>query len=126
MPWNWHCAHHETYAADFRATLALCRQRQVAVQTIKSLARGPWAAGVDRNHTTWYQPLEDPADIRVAVHWLLAQPHLFLNTVGDVGLLPAVLKAAAELGDAARTKAPDDAVMAAFGQRAGLASIFGL
>ncbi len=126
MPWNWHCAHHETYAADFRATLALCQQRKVAVQTIKSLARGPWAAGADRNHTTWYQPLEDPADIRVAVHWILAQPDIFLNTVGDVGLLPAVLEAAADLGAAASEPAPADAVMATFSKRAGLASIFGL
>jgi aryl-alcohol dehydrogenase-like predicted oxidoreductase len=125
MPWNWHCAHHETYAADFEATVALCAQRGVAVQTIKSLARGPWAAGVLRNHTTWYQPLEDPADIRLAVHWLLARPGIFLNTVGDVELLPAVLRAAAELGGASEPP-PADAVMATFGQRAGLASIFGL
>jgi aryl-alcohol dehydrogenase-like predicted oxidoreductase len=122
LPWNWHCAHHETYAADFEATVALCEQRRVAVQTIKSLARGPWAAGVDRNHTTWYEPLEDPDDIRLAVHWVLARPGIFLNSVGDVELLPHVLEAAAELGG----EMPGEAAMASFGQRAGLASIFGL
>ena len=126
MPWNWHCAHHETYAADFEATVALCAQRRVAVQTIKALARGAWAAGADRNHTTWYQPLENPDDIRLAVHWVLARPGIFLNSVGDVGLLPHVLKAAAELGDGAREGVPSEAVMASFGKRAGLSSIFGL
>lgn len=126
LPWNWHCAHHETYAADFQATLALAQERGIAVQTIKSLARGPWATGADRNHTTWYQPLEDPADIRLAVRWLLAQPGIFLNSVGDVELLPHVLKAAAELGDTAREALPGDALMARFSERAGLASIFGL
>ena len=126
MPWNWHCAHHETYAADFEATVALCEQRRVAVQTIKALARGPWAAGVDRNHTTWYQPLEDPDDIRLAVHWVLARPGIFLNSVGDVELLPQVLKAAAELGAGASEGVPSEAAMASFGHRAGLASIFGL
>jgi aryl-alcohol dehydrogenase-like predicted oxidoreductase len=125
MPWNWHCAQHETYAADFEETLALCQQRRVAVQTIKSLARGPWAAGTERNHSTWYQPLEDPADIRVAVHWVLARPGIFLNSVGDVGLLPHVLRAAAELG-ADQEPAPGEAIMAGLGRRAGLASIFGL
>ena len=50
--------------ADFEGTVALCAQRNVAVQTIKALARGPWAAGTDRNRETWYQPLEDEADIR--------------------------------------------------------------
>ncbi len=123
LPWNWFCAHHETYAADFEATVALCVERQVAVQTIKALARGPWAAGVEPGRTTWYQPLEDEEEIRLAVHWVLARPGIFLNSVGDVGLLPAVLRAADELGAAAL---PSDEVMAGLSQRAGLASIFGL
>ena len=123
LPWNWFCAHHETYAADFEATVALCTERQVAVQTIKALARGPWAAGVERSRTTWYQPLEDEEEIRTAVHWVLARPGIFLNSVGDVGLLPAVLRAADELGAA---PAASDEVMAGLSQRAGLASIFGL
>jgi aryl-alcohol dehydrogenase-like predicted oxidoreductase len=126
LPWNWHCAQHPTYAADFRATLALARERGIAVQTIKSLARGPWAAGAQRNHTTWYQPLEDPAEIRLAVHWLLADPGIFLNSVGDVELLPHVLEAAAELDEAPREALPGDPAMARFAERAGLASIFGL
>jgi aryl-alcohol dehydrogenase-like predicted oxidoreductase len=121
MPWNWLCAHHSTYAAEFEATVGLCEQRNVAVQTIKALARGPWAAGAARNRETWYQPLEDAADIRAAVHWVLARPRLFLNSVGDVDLLPLVLQAADELGPA-----PQDAAMAKLNKRAGLSSIFGL
>ena len=121
MPWNWFAARHETYAEDFAATRALCRTRDLAVQTIKALARGPWAAGAARDRTTWYQPLDDEADIRQAVHWVLAEPDLFLNSVGDVGLLPAVLRAADALGPA-----PGDAAMADLSERTGLASIFGL
>lgn len=121
MPWNWFAAHHETYGPDFEATAALCAERKVAVQTIKSIARGPWAAGAVRNHTTWYQPLEQEEDIRRAVHWVLARPGIFLNSVGDVELLPAVLRAADELG-----AAPSDAVMAKLSDSAGLTSIFGL
>jgi aryl-alcohol dehydrogenase-like predicted oxidoreductase len=121
MPWNWHCAHHPTYAADFETTAALCEQRNVAVQTIKALARGPWAAGAVHNRDTWYQPLEDEAQIRDAVHWVLARPKFFLNSVGDVSLLPLVLQAADELGPP-----PDEAAMAKLGEGAGLASIFGL
>ena len=121
MPWNWFCAQNPTYAADFEATLALCEARGVAVQTIKAIARGPWAAGALRNRATWYQPLEDEAEIRDAVRWVLARPGIFLNSVGDVGLLPAVLRAADE-----RAEAPPDAAMARLGERAGLASIFGL
>jgi aryl-alcohol dehydrogenase-like predicted oxidoreductase len=121
LPWNWHCAHHETYAADFEATLKLCVERDVAVQTIKSIARGPWAAGVTRNRTTWYQPLEDEGAIRAAVRWVLGRPGIFLDSVGDVGLLPAVLRAAAS-----EAPVPDDAAMAKLAERAGLATIFGI
>lgn len=121
MPWNWFAAQHATYAADFAATRALCRRRNVAVQTIKAVARGPWAAGAPRDRATWYQPLENEADIRQAVHWVLAEPELFLNSVGDVGLLPAVLRAADQLGPA-----PADAAMAGLSERTGLSSIFGL
>jgi aryl-alcohol dehydrogenase-like predicted oxidoreductase len=121
MPWNWFAARHETYGPDFEATAALCAERNVAIQTIKAIARGPWAAGAARNRTTWYQPLEDEAEIRQAVHWVLARPGIFLNSVGDVDLLPAVLRAAAELG-----AAPSDAVMSKLNQSAGLSSIFGL
>lgn len=121
MPWNWVAAHHRTYAADFEATVAACKAKNVAVQTIKSLARGPWQAGASRNRTTWYQPLEGEDDIRMAVHWVLSRPDLFLNSVGDVGLLPSVLRAASEM-----ITLPDDAAMAAQSERTGLASIFGL
>lgn len=45
-------------------------------------------------HATWYAPLEDQADIDLAVHWVLGRPEMFLNTVGDIYLLPRVLDAA--------------------------------
>jgi aryl-alcohol dehydrogenase-like predicted oxidoreductase len=125
LPWNWHCARHRTYAPDFEATVALAQSRNAAVQTIKAVARGPWAAGVTRDHATWYQPLEAEDDIRTAVHWLLARPGIFLNSIGDVGLLPAVLRAADELRDG-RGDLPSDAVMARLSERTGMASIFGI
>lgn len=121
MPWNWHAAHHQTYADDFEVTAAMCAERNVAVQTIKAIARGPWAAGAKRDHSTWYEPLEDEEDIRTAVHWTLGRPGIFLNSAGDVDLLPAVLRAADDLADP-----PGDDVMAGLSERAGLSSIFGL
>ena len=121
MPWNWHVAHHETYGRDFEETAKMCAARTVAVQTIKAIARGPWAAGVKRNHNTWYQPLENEEDIQAAVHWVLGRPGIFLNSVGDVDLLPAVLRAADHL-----TAPPGDDFMAGLSDRIGLSSIFGL
>jgi predicted aldo/keto reductase-like oxidoreductase len=123
MPWNWYAAKHEAYAPDFAATRAICKKRNIAVQTIKAIARGPWAAGATRDHSTWYQPLENELDIRNAMHWVLSEPEVFLNSAGDVGLLPSVLRAAQEHGS---ESAPNDAVMADLSERTGLASIFGI
>lgn len=121
LPWNWFASQHATYAADFERTAKLARERGVAVQTIKAVARGPWAAGAEKNRATWYQPLEAMDDIRAAVHWVLARPGLFLLSPGDVGILPLVLNAASE-----PIAPPAPALMAALGARAGLSSIFGL
>jgi aryl-alcohol dehydrogenase-like predicted oxidoreductase len=121
MPWNWVAARHPTYAADFERTAALAEERGAAIQTIKGIARGPWAAGVTRDRTTWYQPLEGMDDIRPSVHWVLSRPGVFLCSAGDVGLLPLVLEAACE-----KISRPDDAEMAALSDRTGLSSIFGL
>jgi aryl-alcohol dehydrogenase-like predicted oxidoreductase len=121
LPWNWHFASHESYPAELEALLAVCRERDVAVQTIKAVARGPWPAGAAKSRTTWYQPLEDPGDIAQAVRWVLARPGIFLNSVGDVDLLPHVLEAAATAGPT-----PSDDDMRHLEQRAGLVSIFGI
>ena len=50
----------EPYASDFGRVLATCNERNVAVQTIKGIARGPWGS---KEHTssTWYEPLVDQA-----------------------------------------------------------------
>jgi aryl-alcohol dehydrogenase-like predicted oxidoreductase len=93
MPYNYLMHLNERYRNEFEEVVRICRERNVAVQTIKSLARGPWAI-TPQNRNTWYQALEDQDDIDRAVHWILGHPNVFLNTVGDVTLLPKVLDAA--------------------------------
>ena len=121
MPWNWFAANHPYYRPDFDETLAYCRKNGVAVQTIKAIARGPWAAGAIEDQNTWYQPLTDEAAIRKAIHWVLAEPDIFLNSVGDVDILPMVLKAANEL-----TRKPSNMAMDKLAEEQGLVSIFGI
>jgi hypothetical protein len=93
------------YAADVEALLKVCRERNVAVQTIKGITRAPWG---DRPHTanTWYEPLTDQADIDKAVHWILGNPITFLNTAAEISLLPKVLDAVSRF-----TTRPTDAEM---------------
>jgi len=93
------------YAAAFEQVAAVSAERNVAVVTIKSIARRPWW-GRERTRATWYEPFEEQADIDAAVHWVLARPGIFLATVGDIRLLPKVLDAASHF-----SSAPDDATM---------------
>ena len=93
LPYNYIIMQNPKYANEFETLLTLCHERKVAVQTIKSIARGLWG---DRLPTriTWYEPLEEQKSIDKMVHWVLGRPEIFLNTVGDVNLLPKVLDAA--------------------------------
>jgi hypothetical protein len=100
------------YAENFEALVKTCAERKVAVQTIKSIALRPWL-GKKHTRTTWYQPLEAQADIDLAVWWVLGRPGMFLNTAGDVDLLPLVLDAAERF-----EKRPADAQMVAMLDRA--------
>lgn len=81
------------YAENFEALAATCAERDVAIQTIKSIARSPWL-GRERTNTTWYQPLTEQADIDLALWWAMGRPDVFVNSVGDVNLLPLFLDAA--------------------------------
>ena len=94
------------YAETFERLAAICAERNVALQTIKSLASKPWEG---REHTaaTWYEPLREQADIDLATHWVLGDPRVFLITTGDVEILPKLLDAAARF-----EARPTDAEMA--------------
>ena len=81
------------YAENFEALAATCAERDVAIQTIKSIARSPWL-GRERTNTTWYQPLTEQADIDLALWWAMGRPDVFVNSAGDVNLLPLFLDAA--------------------------------
>ena len=99
LPYNYPMTQNSQYAADFEALLRYAQEHNVAVQTIKSITRGPWG---DHEHTrsTWYQPLEDQSEIDTAVAFVLSRPGIFLNTVGDIHVLPRVLDAASRVGEA--------------------------
>jgi len=97
LPYNFALMEDERYAAQFDELLALCEERGIAVQTIKSLSKGRWP-GEDHHSAPWYEPLTDPEEIADAVAWTLARPGIFLDTVSDLDLLPHVLAAAAAPG----------------------------
>jgi len=93
LPYNFVTMQLPYYAENFEALARTCAERRVAMQTIKSIAARPWL-GRNHTHTTWYEPLEAQADIDPAVWWVLSRPGVFLNTVGDIDVLPKMLDAA--------------------------------
>jgi aryl-alcohol dehydrogenase-like predicted oxidoreductase len=93
LPWNYSLSLNESYSRDFSSLAGTCREKGIAIQTIKSIARGSWGT-MGRTRATWYRPLEEPADIDRAVWWIMGQKDLFLCSPGDLDLLPLFLDAA--------------------------------
>ena len=120
LPYNVFFAQNERYRQAFDEVLTIARERNVAVQVIKSIARGPWAT-TDRTHTTWYQPLEAQPDIDRAVHWAMGIPGIHLNSAGDLGLLPRFLDAASRF-----QRRPPDTEMTGMAEATRMTSLFGL
>ena len=108
----------DRYAAGVEGLLEVCAEREIAVQTIKSLSKGRWRT---EEHTAapWYEPLTDRAAIHTAVSWTLGTPGIFLNTVSDIALLPMVLEAAAAPG-----MRPSDEQMDALVAEQGITALF--
>jgi aryl-alcohol dehydrogenase-like predicted oxidoreductase len=117
LPYNFMLMQNPAYAAEFEEVLAICQQRNVAVQTIKSIARGAWNG--ERTAATWYEPLTEQASIDKAVHWVLGRPGVFLNSVGDIHLLPKVLDAASRY----QTRPSDDEMQLEM-ERTGITPLF--
>jgi len=107
LPYNYTTLQSAYYAENFNGLVETCKQRNVAVQTIKSIAYKPWS-GAQHTHSTWYAPLEEQQDIDRAVHWVLSRPGIFLNTVGDIHLLPKVLDAASRFNEGAPGPSEDE------------------
>lgn len=111
LPYNYMLMQNPQYAADFEALAKVCQQKNVAMQLIKTLQRRPWG---ERPHTasTWYEPFTEPKFVELAAHWALGRAGTFLNTAGDIHVLPLILEAASRF-----EKAPSEVEMQAMLQQ---------
>ena len=94
LPYNYLQMQKPRYADDFNELVEMCRRRNVAVQTTKSIVRRPWSNRVQTYNTYFYEPLGTQDGIDKSVHWSLGLQDSFLITVGDMRLLPKMLDAA--------------------------------
>jgi aryl-alcohol dehydrogenase-like predicted oxidoreductase len=93
LPYNRITMRLPYYEENFEALAATCAERDIAIQTIKSIARRPWL-GRERTASTWYEPMTEQGDIDLALWWAMGRPGIFLNSTGDVDVLPRFLDAA--------------------------------
>jgi aryl-alcohol dehydrogenase-like predicted oxidoreductase len=93
LPYSYIMMQDPHYAASFEKVSEVCAERNVAMLTIKSIARRPWW-GRERTRATWYEPFQEQSDIDSAVHWVLGRPGIFVASPGDIHLMPKALDAA--------------------------------
>ncbi len=87
------------YLTDVDRLRATCRDRGVAVQTIKAIARRRWRDDDPSKKFSWYEPLRDPPAIERAMRFVLANDDLFFNTSSDATLLATALEIGRRLED---------------------------
>ena len=120
LPYNLPMMQNEEYAAGFEKLASICAERDVPIQTIKAIARR-LRRDESKAYSTWYEPLQSQGEIDPAVHWVLARPDVFLNSVGDVNIAPRIFDAAERFD---RTSAPSDEEMHRLVAEAGLEPLF--
>jgi aryl-alcohol dehydrogenase-like predicted oxidoreductase len=94
LPCNYLMMQIPQYRENFARLVKICREKDIAVQTIKAAARGLWG-DKSRNNITWYEPLNDQNSINNAVHWVMGHTDAFLISTGDIEVLPKFLEAVA-------------------------------
>ena len=119
LPCNYCQMQIASYAADFGRLVEICRQRNVAVQTTKAIARGPIGKRPGKYNTYFYEPLETDEAIEKSVHWAMGLPDSFVITAGDMQFVPKTLQSAQRF-----EKRPSDAEMSLLVDEFGIQQVF--
>ena len=119
LPYNYLQLQEDRYRSEFEALYALCTEKGVAMQTIKSIALRRWRADDPEKRFSWYRPINEAEPMKRAIDYVLSRPDLFLNTSSDASLLEMLLSLSAE-----PVAAPDDVAMAADAQSMGVEPLF--
>lgn len=93
LPYNFALLQDGGYRRDVDALLEVCAARNVAAQTIKSIARRRWQED-DGPRYSWYEPIRDQGAMQRAVRFVLANDQLFLNSSSDATTLRPLLEVA--------------------------------
>ena len=119
LPYNYSMLQNPEYRQGFEKLASICKEKGVALQAIKTIAKGPKQEASGNRFATWYEPLSKPEDISFAIHWALSTDQIFINTAGDIHLLPLILEAFSSFGDKI-----SDEKMKAFTDKNGVTPLF--
>lgn len=96
-PWNYVLSTDEGYGRDFEALVEEVGRQDAGLMTIKTVSRRNWPHGdplAGQRRATWYEPFEEQEYLDAAVSFALAREEITgIPTVGDVGLLGAMIEA---------------------------------
>jgi len=119
LPYNYCQMQIASYAADFGELIGVCRQRNVAVQTTKAIARRPIGKRPRKYNTYFYEPLESDKAIEKSVHWAMGLRDSFVITAGDMQFIPRMLQSAERF-----EQRPSDAEMSLLVNEFGIQQVF--
>jgi hypothetical protein len=100
FPVNATVAAHDDDAHAFPELARELSERGMGVLAIKTFAKQPWPddlADEERPYNTWYEPYDDPAELRRSLRFTLSQDGVTtLTNAGDPRLVDDILDAAAD------------------------------
>ena len=92
-PWNFRLGQDPAFRADFEQLAAEVRARDVALMTVKAVARRNWHPG-EKSYDTWYRPFDRQEEVTAAIAWVLAHPAISgVATAGATSLLRLAIRA---------------------------------
>ena len=119
LPYNYCQMQIASFAADFDKLIELCRERNVAVQTMKSIAWRPIGRRSRKHNTYFYEPLESEGAIEKSVHWAMGLQGSFVITAGDMQFVSKMLQSAERF-----EQRPSDAEMQLLVNEHGIQQVF--
>ncbi len=94
FPYNFAMLQNERYRDDVERLIATCKERSIAVQAIKTVAKGNWPTEeVKAKSFSWYEPLMEQPDIDLAVAFALSGGDLFINSSSDYRIFRSTIDA---------------------------------
>jgi aryl-alcohol dehydrogenase-like predicted oxidoreductase len=95
-PYNYRLTRYPEYLRAFEALVEEVHAQDAALMLIKAVARNLWRAGEEHRFATWYEPLEQQAQIDAAMAFALARREATgICTASDVRLVPMQIEAEA-------------------------------